>query len=61
MVAIARMLRIRHSLRLVAGVAVFAGTNRIWWPLLILPFVAAALFAAGTTTVVVPYAVYSLF
>lgn len=55
------MLRLRHSLRLAGDFVNYARVNRAWWVLLILPLIALALMAVGTTHVVVPYTVYTLF
>lgn len=54
-------MRLRHALRLAGDVGHYAKVNRTWWLLLIAPFIALAVLAVGTTQVVVPYTVYTLF
>lgn len=51
----------RHALRLAGDFGHYARVNRAWWLLLIVPLVALAMAAVGTTQVVVPYTVYTLF
>lgn len=55
------MLRLRHALRLAGDFGHYARANRAWWLLLVAPFIALAMLAVGTTQVVVPYTVYTLF
>ena len=55
------MLRIRHALRLAGDFGHYARVNRAWWLLLVAPLIALATLAVGTTQVVVPYTVYTLF
>lgn len=55
------MLRLRHALRLAGDVGHYARANRAWWLLLVAPLVGLAMLAVGTTQVVVPYTVYTLF
>lgn len=55
------MLRLRHSLRLVADFGAYARLNRAWWLLLLVPVIVLGLLAIGTTQAVVPYTIYTLF
>lgn len=55
------MILARHAVRLVGDVAAFAGINRAWWLLLVLPIVVLAVASIGSATVVVPYTVYTFF
>jgi len=55
------MLRLRHAFRLMGDFGSYARVNRAWWLLALLPLIALALMAVGTTQVVVPYTVYTLF
>lgn len=54
-------MRLRHSLHLVREFGWYARENRAWWLLLVIPALALGLMAVGTTQVVVPYSVYTLF
>lgn len=58
---IGRVLRLRHSFRLVGEFFAFARVNRAWWLLLVLPVIAVGLVAVSATQAVVPYTVYTLF
>ena len=55
------MLRLRHSLRLVGEFGSYARVNRAWWLLMLVPVIVIGLLAIGTSQVVVPYTIYTLF
>jgi len=57
----ATVLRLRHSLRLVGEFGAYARVNRAWWLLMLVPLIVLGLLAIGTTQVVVPYTIYTLF
>lgn len=55
------MLLLRHSLRLMIDVFVYARLNRAWWILPVVGLLLAAVAVASASQTAVPYAVYTLF
>ena len=53
--------RAGHSARLVTELVRYAVSNRLWWLLLLVPFMALGALLVGTAEVAVPYTVYTLF